>query len=107
MPEIRFYTFMTVGWTAFVVGVIAVALIFAPGDISDEFPSGAVQPHIAPTPNTTPSASSEPEALGAEEAREEEEGHDVFVAKGCSACHGQDGERTSIAPALAGTMNKW
>lgn len=50
MTQIRFYTLMTVGWTAFVVAVIVVALIIAPGDLSDEFPSGAVQPPAAPAP---------------------------------------------------------
>lgn len=28
--------------------------------------------------------------------------HDLFVAKGCAACHGQNGEGSAIAPALAG-----
>ena len=31
-----------------------------------------------------------------------EAGYAVFVAAGCSACHGADAEGTSIAPALAG-----
>ncbi len=29
-------------------------------------------------------------------------GHDLMVAKGCAACHGQNGEGSTIAPALAG-----
>ena len=29
-------------------------------------------------------------------------GHDLMVAKGCAACHGQNGEGSAIAPALAG-----
>ena len=32
----------------------------------------------------------------------EGEGRDLFIAKGCAGCHGQDAEGTSIAPALAG-----
>lgn len=30
------------------------------------------------------------------------EGHQLFIAKGCAACHGRDAEGTSIAPAIAG-----
>ena len=30
------------------------------------------------------------------------EGHGLFVAKGCTACHGQNAEGSQIAPALAG-----
>ncbi len=55
-----------------------------------------------PATTATLSVSPEPEAHEEGDAHEEVEGHDVFVAKGCSACHGQDGEGTSIAPALAG-----
>ena len=29
-------------------------------------------------------------------------GHDLMVAKGCAACHGQNGEGSAIAPSLAG-----
>ena len=29
-------------------------------------------------------------------------GHDLYVAKGCAACHGQNGEGSADAPALAG-----
>ncbi len=29
-------------------------------------------------------------------------GHDLMIAKGCAACHGQNGEGSSFAPALAG-----
>ena len=29
-------------------------------------------------------------------------GHDLMIAKGCAACHGQNGEGSAIAPALAG-----
>ncbi len=30
------------------------------------------------------------------------DGHELFASKGCAACHGQDAEGTTIAPALAG-----
>ena len=32
----------------------------------------------------------------------QEQGQKLFVSKGCSACHGQDGQGTAIAPALPG-----
>ena len=35
-------------------------------------------------------------------AHEEQQGHDLFFEKGCSGCHGQNAEGSSIAPALAG-----
>lgn len=50
MTEIRFYTLVTVGWATFIVAVIIIALVFAPGDISDDFPSGAIQPSAVLVP---------------------------------------------------------
>ncbi|MCH8090239.1 MAG: cytochrome c, partial [Chloroflexi bacterium] len=32
----------------------------------------------------------------------QEQGQRLFVSKGCSACHGQDAQGTTIAPALSG-----
>ena len=50
MTEIRFYTLMTIGWATFIVAVIIIALVFAPSDISDDFPSGAIQPSAVLVP---------------------------------------------------------
>ena len=47
-----------------------------------------------PGPTATPAGLAGTEAQG--------EGRDLFIANGCSGCHGQDAEGTSIAPALAG-----
>jgi mono/diheme cytochrome c family protein len=30
------------------------------------------------------------------------DGHQLFITKGCAACHGQDGEGTALAPTVAG-----
>ena len=57
---------------------------------------GSAAPVAAPTavpePSPTTQAQAEPISLG----------HELFIAKGCSACHGQDAEGTIIAPALTG-----
>ena len=50
------------------------------------------------TPPAAPSAST-PEPPEAEPMSEDQE---VFIAKGCAACHGQNSEGTDFAPALAG-----
>lgn len=52
----------------------------------------AAEPTLAPTPEPTPESGTS----------HEEEGKELFVDKGCAACHGQEGEGSSIAPALAG-----
>ena len=52
----------------------------------------ATAPTAAPEPSPTTQAQAEPISLG----------HELFIAKGCSACHGQDAEGTIIAPALTG-----
>ena len=49
-----------------------------------------------PTPAATPGAFTEPAA------QEGQQGHALFIAKGCAGCHGDSAEGTSIAPALAG-----
>ncbi|MCH7746255.1 MAG: cytochrome c [Chloroflexi bacterium] len=51
-----------------------------------------VEPTTAPESTPTAEAQAEPMSLG----------HELFIAKGCSACHGQDAEGTVIAPALTG-----
>ena len=55
----------------------------------------------------TPVASADGEANEEGDAHDElvledAEGRDLFIAKGCSGCHGQEAEGTAIAPALAG-----
>ncbi len=49
-----------------------------------------------PAPAATPGAFPTPASP------EGQQGHTLFVAKGCAGCHGDSAEGTSIAPALAG-----
>ena len=60
-----------------------------------------------PEPPATPVASADGEGheegdAHDEPVHEDAEGRELFIAKGCSGCHGQDAEGTAIAPALAG-----
>ena len=58
-----------------------------------------------PEPLATPVASADGHEEGDahdELVHEDAEGRDLFIAKGCSGCHGQNAEGTAIAPALAG-----
>ena len=52
----------------------------------------------SPTPLPTATVAN----AGHEAGSEATIGHDLMVAKGCAACHGQNGEGSTIAPALAG-----
>ena len=49
-----------------------------------------------------PALTATPAVSPGPQAHEEEAGQDLYIAKGCSGCHGQDAQGTSIAPALAG-----
>ncbi len=49
---------------------------------------------IAPTSAPEPTAAVETLTVG----------HQLFVTKGCAACHGQVGEGSAIAPALGATQ---
>ena len=51
----------------------------------------------SPTPLPTATVAN----AGHEPGSEVTIGHDLLVVKGCAACHGQNGEGSSIAPALA------
>lgn len=53
----------------------------------------AAPPTQAPAPTVKPLETESPQATG---------GQQLFISKGCAACHGQDGEGTNFAPALAG-----
>ncbi len=53
----------------------------------------AAPPAQAPAPTVKPIETESPPAT---------EGQQLFVSKGCAACHGQNGEGTNFAPALAG-----
>ena len=62
---------------------------------------GGDGPSSAPTPAATVS----PDSVSSDLAHAEDpvaEERELFISAGCAACHGQDGEGTSIAPALAG-----
>src|SRR5690348_5435533 len=50
----------------------------------------------------TVSAQEHDEHNEADEAALIERGQEVFLTMGCTACHGQNAEGTSLAPALAG-----
>lgn len=52
----------------------------------------------SPTPVPAATEASAGQEAGSEATME----RDLFVAKGCAACHGQNGEGSAIAPALAG-----
>ena len=71
-----------------VLGGIIIGLVGILAACSSAAP--AAQPTVAPEPSPTTEA--EPISLG----------HELYIAKGCSACHGQDAEGTVIAPALTG-----
>ena len=58
----------------------------------------AATPVVVPTLETTPTPASKPSSTTAPEAH----GSQLFVEKGCAACHGQNGEGSAIAPALPG-----
>ncbi len=47
-------------------------------------------------PTATPTVNVIPEAI------EEATGHQLFISKGCAACHGQDAQGSEVAPALPG-----
>ncbi len=52
--------------------------------------------------NTTESPRHSTEIPEANVSSVESPGHSLYIAKGCAACHGQDAEGSSIAPALPG-----
>ena len=54
-------------------------------------------PKVTPTTPPPPQTSPTPTAVTIVD-----EGQQLFIAKGCSACHGQDAQGTEIAPALPG-----
>ncbi len=58
----------------------------------------AATPAVVPTPEPSPSPASKPSSTAAPDIH----GPQLFVEKGCAACHGQNGEGSAIAPALPG-----
>ncbi len=103
---VRLMIALIAGWTLFNAAVIVVIFVFVPLDRGGEAPPSAIAlrpaPPAANVVTPVPAASENGEAHEEGDADDEPEGHDLFIAKGCSACHGQDGEGTVIAPALAG-----
>ena len=73
--------------TALILATVAVAAMLA-GGCSSQDSSGPVR-DTASSPTATVAVIDSP-------------GHALFIAKGCAACHGQNAEGTSIAPALPG-----
>jgi len=82
--------------TALMIGSVAVLVLFAGGYSTDD----AGGPTAEPTESTesTAAAVSPTAAMAVADSP----GHALFIAKGCAACHGQNAEGTSIAPALPG-----
>ena len=80
--------------TALMIGSEAVLVLFAGGCSTD----AAGGPTAEPTESTesTAAAVSPTAAMAVADSP----GHALFIAKGCAACHGQNAEGTSIAPAL-------
>jgi mono/diheme cytochrome c family protein len=86
-------------------------------------PEEALQPEVRPTPSVqvagnapheTPAviavagraaAANEPAAASA--ATQPSPGRELFVARGCIACHGTNAQGTRIAPSLIGVVNKF
>ena len=58
----------------------------------------AATPAVVPTPEPSPSPASKPSSTAAPDIH----GPQLFVEKGCAACHGQNAEGSAIAPALPG-----
>ena len=81
--------------TCILVFVIVVMgfMLAACGDEATSIPTAT--PATTITPTATPIATPELTGVAAD-------GHQLFIAKGCSACHGQNAEGTAIAPALSG-----
>ena len=69
------------------VGMVSLLLVACGGEVDVATPTPSAPP---------PTASESPPIVDITT-----EGHQLFVAKGCSACHGQDAEGTAIAPSLA------
>ena len=53
-----------------------------------------------PTPTATPRAAVTPTSIAPEDSGED--GHQLFINKGCASCHGQEAQGTNIAPGLPG-----
>ncbi len=62
----------------------------------------SAEPASAPTPTALPTVQLTVQRETPEAERLLSLGHELFVSKGCAACHGQDAEGTGIAPPLAG-----
>ena len=57
---------------------------------------GCASESPTPTPTAISTLTQTPEST------EEKSGHELFISKGCAACHGQDALGSEIAPALPG-----
>ena len=96
MSKTKKLTIPLISLTAFLV----LGFILTGCDISrDNTPTPTNVPTSTPTPTPTPEPTATPTPTDHQDAAEE--GHQLFIATGCSACHGQDAEGTNIAPALA------
>ena len=53
-----------------------------------------------PTPTATPRPPVTPTSIASEDSGED--GHQLFIDRGCASCHGQEAQGTNIAPGLPG-----
>jgi mono/diheme cytochrome c family protein len=81
------------GRAALILIVTVIAAMLLGAACSSDSPSVSSQPSPIPV---------EDAADAGHEADESDEGLELFVAKGCSACHGDSAQGTVIAPALPG-----
>ncbi|MCH7493404.1 c-type cytochrome, partial [bacterium] len=62
----------------------------------------SAEPASSPVPTELPTVQPTAQLETPEAERLLSLGHQLFVSKGCAACHGQDAEGTEIAPPLSG-----
>lgn len=77
---------------------LSALVIFLPLMLTAAACGAAAAPTVVATPEPTPAFASTPSPTIALEA----DGKQLFVEKGCAACHGQNAEGSAIAPALPG-----
>ena len=90
-------------WRARTIGIALMALLALGLFLASCTPSQP-SPTLEPTATVLQVSIPEPTATTGPKFSDPvvQAGYDVFVASGCSACHGQNGEGSSIAPALNG-----
>ena len=90
-------------WRPQTIGIAVLALLMV-GLTLASCTSSSPTPTLEPAPTAPPTSTPQPTATAGPEFSDPvvQAGYDVFVASACSACHGQNGEGSTIAPALPG-----